>query len=151
MSSASTVIDSLIACNLWIEIEKNLNNKRGVIYPYGGRYICGALVEFEGYVDINKLCLSILNVITSDSTAHILENENKTITNIVKRLRRLYDETQNEIGKTSTLAFLATIIYDIWEMASDRTLPIDRLESAIESSKKVHIKHTFRDKTLTSG
>lgn len=134
MNGVSGTIDSLITHNQWGGILYILKSKKGIIYPYGGRYASGPLVEFEGYISINKLCLRVLNIVTSDPKTKAIKNECIMISNVIKELKRLYNETQAEIRKTSTLVFLATVIYDIWEMGSERVHPIERLEAFFEDS-----------------
>lgn len=125
-------INNLIFQNDWEGLENYLNGEHGFIHRYlGGRYICGPFIEIDGYADINKICWNIF--FEKDcSTLRDLSNEGrKALANVIRELRRLYNETDDDLKKSSHLACLVTRVYDFHEKFSKGYLPLEILENEV--------------------
>jgi hypothetical protein len=127
--SIQTRIDNLIDQNNWKTIEDLLKDQHGCIGKNGGRYSYDPRnFEFNGTFDINKICWRVFDA-TANEAFWKSDKELAAIPNIIKELRRIYDETETALDDASFVAYIATRVYDFNEMLLDGYPPIQHLEN----------------------
>lgn len=125
-------IDNFIVQNDWKSLGLYLASEHGFIDKFvGGRYCCGAYMEIDGCADINKICWSVFRADCSQPFEKLPHDQRLAASNVIKELRRLYDETEVKLANASYVAFVATRVYDLIEKMSDGFQPIERLEDCV--------------------
>jgi len=121
--------------NNWKTLELFLKNQRGYIdNTFGGRYIFDADMNINDRSDINKICWRIFDASQRNKTEEFKQlpnDERLAARNVIKELRRLYDETETALSKSSCVSSIATRVYDLCELRHDGFQPIDRLEDVV--------------------
>lgn len=128
-----TKIDNFIAQNNWVSLEIFLASEKGFIHQLlGGRYCSGPYIEIDGYADINKICWSVLRADLRQLSNKLPNDQLLAASNVIKELRRLYDESETALENAPYSARVATRIYDFVEKTYyDGFQPIDRLEEGV--------------------
>lgn len=108
--SQTTLIYESITNNRWEELEQTLKNKSGLIGSLVGRYICER--NSADYSDINRICWWMLQATTTTPFKETLDDKIIPISNVIRQLRRLYNETETALEEASYCAKKMTSFYD---------------------------------------
>jgi hypothetical protein len=131
--SSQVTINSYISANNWRSLATFLESQHGFIdNTYGGRYICDAQRNtVHDRSDINKICWDVFHASQRNEFKQLPHNERLAVRNVIRELRRLYDETGNALAKTSGIPFIVTRVYDIYEHSKNCYQPIHLIEEIV--------------------
>jgi hypothetical protein len=128
--SGDVHMSNLVASQQWSVIKERMMASKGKIGEKGNRY---AFLPTGESFDIYSICKEFFDARLKINYSQLAPSDKEYLSTTIDELKRLYNESQNDLVNASLSARLWTYAYDGWEMLyfDGFHTPVDRVVSVI--------------------